>query len=118
MVVRHMVSQVALWLLTLAFAGAAFGTSDTDVYRQATQAIQSGNIDGAVSLLNSAISQSPRDLEALNLLGVALMNSGRRAQAENIFQKALGISPTFVPVLKNMAMNEFALSRQAEAEGH
>lgn len=119
MVVRCMVSRIALCLGCLVFSDTAFGVSDTEaICRQATQAIQSGDVNQAVSLLNSAITQSPRDLKALNLLGIALMTSGRRTEADSTFKKALAISPTFLPVLKNTALNEFALSRQADAETH
>jgi len=62
--------------------------------------------------------QAPADLKARNLLGIALMSSGRRADANLHFKKALEVDPHFHPALKNLAINELAMGRSKDAKTH
>jgi len=59
--------------------------------------------------------QSPRNLKALNLLGIALTGAGKLEQANSRFEEALGIDPHFYPARKNLAVNDFTLNRHAES---
>src|SRR5215831_3960436 len=72
----------------------------------------------AIPILEKLLATAPRDLKARNLLGIALLNAGRREEAAAQFQKALQIDPAFQPALKNLAVDEMALGRQKEAEAH
>jgi tetratricopeptide (TPR) repeat protein len=60
----------------------------------------------------------PKDLRVLNLLGIALTGAGRPEDANARFREALAIDPRFVPALKNLAVNEYTLGRQADAQHH
>ena len=61
----------------------------------------------AIRVLNEELLQSPQDLKALNLLGIALTESGQTDSADGKFEKALAIDPDFYPARKNLAINEF-----------
>src|ERR1035441_1634659 len=70
------------------------------------------------SLIEKILASSPRALKARNLLGIALLSSGRKAEAGVQFQKALEIDPGFRPALKNLAVTEMELDRQKPAKAH
>jgi tetratricopeptide (TPR) repeat protein len=61
----------------------------------------------AIQLLNDELQQSPGNLKALNLLGIALTESGQVEQANQRFKAALAIDASFFPARKNLAINEF-----------
>src|SRR5689334_17438047 len=63
------------------------------------------------TLTQQVLPQSPRNLKALNLLGIALTSAGRVEEAATRFEEALKIDPSFVPARKNLAINEFARGR-------
>jgi len=79
-------------------------------FQQALALVQQGKAAPAIELLEKILTQSPADLKALNLLGIALVGSGRRVEANQRFAKALQIDPGFVPALKNLAASELALA--------
>lgn len=85
-------------------------------YDCAVSDIQHGNIPAAIQLLTAELQQAPHDLKALNLLGIALTESGQMQKANGRFQEALNLDPNFYPARKNLAINEFSLKRLAEAE--
>ena len=70
----------------------------------------------AIQTLNEELRQSPQDLKALNLLGIALTESAQPEQANRKFRQALAINPAFYPARKNLAINEFNLNHLSEAE--
>jgi tetratricopeptide (TPR) repeat protein len=74
------------------------------------------NFQAAIRSLNEELRQSPRNLKALNLLGIALTGSGQIEEADSRFREALRIAPHFFPARKNLAVNEFNQDRLAEAE--
>jgi tetratricopeptide (TPR) repeat protein len=80
--------------------------------------VQQGRFDSAIPLLESILAESPDDVKARNLLGIALSGSGRREEAEVQFTKALESNPNFAPVLKNLAANEVGLGRRRDARAH
>jgi Flp pilus assembly protein TadD len=84
-------------------------------YNCALQSIGHHDLAGAIRLLNEALHQDPRNLKALNLLGIALTESGRVDQANQHFQNALAIDQNFFPARKNLAINEFNQHRLAES---
>jgi tetratricopeptide (TPR) repeat protein len=73
------------------------------------------NLTAAIRTLNEELRQSPQNLKALNLLGIALTESGQVEQANSRFKQALAIEPRFYPARKNLAINEFNLNQLAEA---
>src|SRR5207247_1269077 len=78
-------------------------------YQAAVAYVQQGRNELAIPLLEKLLAASPKDLKARNLLGIALLNSGRRPDALAQFRKAFDADPTFYPALKNLAINELAL---------
>ena len=87
-------------------------------YTEAAAYVQQARYDLAIPLIEKILASSPRDLKARNLLGIALLSSGRKAEAGVQFQKALEIDPGFRPALKNLAVTEMELDRQKPAKAH
>ena len=85
-------------------------------YAAAADDVRNGRAAQAVPVLERMLAQSPADLKARNLLGIALMNLGRKEEARVQFQKALAINPSFHAALKNLAVDEMAMGLKAEAK--
>lgn len=84
-------------------------------YDCAVYYVEHHDLDTAIQVLREELQQSPRNLKALNLLGIALTESGRGEEANREFRAALAIDPSFYPARKNLAINEFDLHHPAEA---
>jgi tetratricopeptide (TPR) repeat protein len=69
----------------------------------------------AIPYLDRQLAAAPRDLKALNLLGIALTGAGKRDAANQRFRAALAIDPAFNPARKNLAINEYDTGRHAAA---
>jgi tetratricopeptide (TPR) repeat protein len=85
------------------------------LYEQAASLLQRGDNDAAIGLLERALAQSPRDLKARTLMGMALSAEGRLEEAGRQFSQVLEINPRFAPALKNLAVNEMALGQVPKA---
>jgi tetratricopeptide (TPR) repeat protein len=72
----------------------------------------------AIGHLDQQLAAAPRDLKALNLLGIALTGAGKRDAANERFRAALAIDPAFYPARKNLAINEYDAGRSAAAQRH
>jgi tetratricopeptide (TPR) repeat protein len=72
--------------------------------------------DAAIALLEPLLVRTPRDLKALNLLGIALTSAGRAEAGSVRFRQALAIDPAFDPARKNLAINAFNEGRLTEAQ--
>ena len=71
-----------------------------------------------IRYLEKQLRAAPRDLKALNLLGIALTGAGRKEEANDRFREALAIDPGFYPALKNLAINEYDSGGIDAARGH
>ena len=109
---RH--AMLALWCLALPICS----QPPPPGYSAAVAHVQQGRFGAAIPLLEKILASAPRDLKARNLLGIALMSSGRKAEANVQFKKALEIDPRFHPALKNLAVNELAMGRAKDAKAH
>jgi Flp pilus assembly protein TadD len=78
--------------------------------------VEQGRFDAAIAALTKALAGNPRDVRALNLLGIALTGAGQRESANRRFRQALAIDAHFQPARKNLAVNEFDSGRLAAAE--
>jgi tetratricopeptide (TPR) repeat protein len=87
-------------------------------YQTALADVQQGYNERAIPALEKLLAASPKDLKARNLLGIALLNSGRRDEAAVQFRKAIAVDPTFYQALKNLALVELAQSKRADARTH
>ncbi len=99
-------------------AGAGVAWAQASDYQKAVSLVQQGEFDLALPLLQQILDQSPNDLRARNLMGIALSAAGRREEANQQFEKALAVDPKFIPALKNLAVNELARGRTQDARLH
>lgn len=110
------------WLVALVLAlGGSVSLSaaqDPAPYARARALIREGRFDQGIALLRPLLESEPRNLKALNLLGIALTGKGELAAANREFARALGIEPRFHPALKNLAVNELSLGDSSAAERH
>ena len=74
------------------------------------------DFSAATQALHEELLVSPRNLKALNLLGIVLTESGRIEAGNGKFKEALEIDPDFYSARKNLAINEFNLHRLQEAK--
>lgn len=85
-------------------------------YECAVFYVEHKNLPAAIRLLNEELRQSPQNLKVLNLLGIALTESGQAEKANKNFRQALRIDPQFTAARKNLGVNEFNLNHLTEAE--
>jgi tetratricopeptide (TPR) repeat protein len=78
--------------------------------------VEHQNYQAAIRSLTLELQQSPRNLNALNLLGIALTASGHPEEGSARFKQALGIDPHFYPARKNLGINQYDGKHLAEAE--
>jgi tetratricopeptide (TPR) repeat protein len=98
---------------------------------QGHTAVERGQYDEAESLFHGAIEQAeligslnPRLADSLNELGILYANQHKYAQAEPVFQRALGVSvaalgpdhPDVATILRNMGILKASLQQYAEAD--
>ena len=120
-----LVVLVAGLLLLVAASTASAQTSrktqppvPSGVLREAASLIERRQFDRATALLREVLRTSPRNLQALNLLGLALTATGQLEQANAQFEKAIKADPKFYPALKNLALNELNAGQAEKAEAH
>src|SRR5688572_22481639 len=78
--------------------------------------VERQEIAEAVRILEPVVRREPRNLKALNLLGIALTAAGRIDAADARFREAVKIDGTFFPALKNLAINAFNRDRITQAQ--
>jgi tetratricopeptide (TPR) repeat protein len=102
--------------IALCLSLAAWSHAQTTLAQQAQEAIKHGAFDQAVTLTAQLLKANPRDLNALNLRGLALTGRGELVKAVAAFEEALRVDPTFQPARRNLAINQFTLKRAEAAE--
>jgi tetratricopeptide (TPR) repeat protein len=102
--------------LALEFCAAAQSAPTPTSYEQALSLIRRQQIEQGVALLLEILKESPNDIKAHNLLGIALTTTGKIEEANIHFSKAIELNPRFYPALKNLAINEMKLNRAKEAK--
>jgi tetratricopeptide (TPR) repeat protein len=78
-------------------------------YECAVARVRAHDFAGAIEVLEQELSARPRDLKALNLLGIALTGAGRIPDANRRFAEVLALEPGFLPAIKNLGVNELTL---------
>jgi len=115
------IAFVSLALLLLPPASRAQGKGGDEVnlrrLQQAVGAISEGRLPEAEGLLNSVLSGSPRDADALNLLGVVRAQQKRAQDAERLFRRALAAEPAHVSAHINLGELFVATGREKEEIG-
>lgn len=82
---------------------------------EAVKAISLGQLPKAESLLKSVLATSPRDADALNLLGVVRAQEQKPAEAERLFRLAIAASATHIGAHVNLAELLLTTNRTSEA---
>src|SRR5581483_2832741 len=98
------------------FSWAADDCNGAPPYDCAVTLVQRGRFPAAIEVLEKLTAESPQNLKALNLLGIALSASGNLEKANARFRQALQADPAFLPALQNLSINEFALGHLDEAK--
>ena len=84
-------------------------------YRRAEERLEERDVDRAIQHLEKAIEHAPHFSAAWNLLGTIAYQSQRYARAEQCFQEALELDPSFYPPLVNLGGALLALERAEDA---
>ena len=112
-------SAVALLVLLVAVPSTAQTPNSPDTnlspLAEAAKAISQGDLRAAESLLNSLLAESPRDADALNLLGVVRAQEKNPVEAERLFRAARASAPTHVGVQINLGKLLLTMNRTPEA---
>ncbi len=111
------VAWLAIFFL-IPFGLAAAQNAPPSGHARAAQLIQEGNPAGAMALIQRMLQESPNDVRAHNLMGIALSAVNRLEEANASFHRAYQINPKFHPALKNLAFNELKLQRVNDARAH
>jgi tetratricopeptide (TPR) repeat protein len=106
---------LAVLVIFSGFAARAADCGGTAPYDCAVSLVQRQQLPAAIALLDKIVAQSPQDLKALNLLGIALTGAGQIERANARFRQVLKLNLRFYPALKNLAINEFTLDHFADA---
>lgn len=83
---------------------------------QAQQRLQQRDIAGAQTLCEQVLQDSPRNAEALFLLGISRLITGRALEAVPFLERAVSASPQHGAALENLGLAYLLLARHAEAE--
>ena len=97
---------------------AAAQQSEADVFvAQAILAYDARKYDEALSLLNEALKQDPKNVEALYYSGLVLMAQEKTEQAAEVLERARALAPRDLSVLFLLGVAYFSLERYDRAEG-
>jgi tetratricopeptide (TPR) repeat protein len=109
--IRALAVPLLLLLLLLLPRASAAADCTTTAYECALHHVERREFAEALPYLEKQLAAAPRDLKALNLMGIALTGAGKRDAANAQFEKALAVDPRFHPALKNLAINEYDAGR-------
>lgn len=100
--------------LTLLFvSGVALWSQKSDITSPIAAALRAGNYTEAKRISEEDLKQFPSDPRLWTLNGLALVHLGDSAQALAAYQRALQISPNYLPALEGAAEIEYKEGRQA-----
>ena len=109
----HLLKQlsiIAIYSLTLILtSGLAMAQITPDRITPITSALQAGQFDRALSLLQPELERSPKSSQLWTLQGLALSGKGDKREALGAFHHALSISPDYLPALEGAAEIEYDL---------
>ena len=79
--------------------------------RAAREALELGwlGMGSYVGQFEAALALTPRSVETLNNLGIALASQGRIREAATLFERALALQPDFADAQRNLATAKDAL---------
>jgi tetratricopeptide (TPR) repeat protein len=103
-------------LLAFCWLAPALYGADVPLAQQAKNAMERGAFDEALGIAKRMLAANPRDVNALNIEGLALTGRGDLQQAADRFEAALRIDPGFQPARKNLAIDQLTLKQPEAAE--
>jgi chemotaxis protein methyltransferase WspC len=92
------------------------GPADADPVRKAQELADSGDLDGALALIELAVSQAGPSARLFQLKAAALLAKGLEEQAEEALRRALYLDPAHPEALAHLELLHRAKGRRAEAE--
>lgn len=104
---KLLLAVLGLSLAAWAQTGAAGGAEQS-----IAAALRARNFSEAYELSRSAVAESPRNPKLLALEAYALMGLGRRTDALNAYNRALSVSPGYLPALEGAAQLEYDAGRK------
>jgi tetratricopeptide (TPR) repeat protein len=113
-IMKHM--RISSVLPLLAIFAVLSQTASGQTERERTAAIASAlaahDFDQALMLLQPAIKESPQNAKLWTMQALALSGKGNKKEARSAYQKALKISPEFLPALEGAAQLEYEAGSQ------
>ena len=113
---------LAAALLLLSAPGGAWAIAGVDFsnyeLQDAQRAIDGGDLDKAIMMLEDILSFEPEDADALNLLGYSLRSAERFEEAMDKYNEALAIDPDHQGALEYQGELFLKLGDQAAAEAN
>lgn len=101
--------------LVLPAASQTANVSPPQTVTRAETLIRQGEWDQGINLLTPMLARDPRNVQARNLLGIALTGRGDLLSANKEYRRVLQTQPHFVPALKNLAINELVQNQVESA---
>ena len=83
---------------------------------QAQERLQNGDVAGAQFLCEEVLQRAPRNPDALHVLGLTHLMTGRAREAVPILEQALSAEPRHGAALENLGLAHLMLGQPAEAE--
>jgi protein O-GlcNAc transferase len=84
--------------------------------KQARERLQRGDVAGARSLCEQILQSAPRNPEALCLLGMSYLTSGRPEEAVALFERSIAVDSRHGMALEHLGLAHLMLGRFADAE--
>jgi tetratricopeptide (TPR) repeat protein len=97
----------------LLLAASVFGQTDRERIASVTSALAGNDFDKALALLQPLLRQDPNDPKLWTLQGLALSGKTRGREALVAYDKALKLSPDYLPALEGAAQLEYNAGNQA-----
>jgi tetratricopeptide (TPR) repeat protein len=101
-----------LLLLSFLFCSQVFGQTDRDRIASIASALAANDFDKALALLRPAIQLFPEDPKLWTMQALALSGKGNKKAAVLAYQKALNISPDFLPAIEGAAQIQYEAGSQ------
>lgn len=99
----------------LAFAAVLSSAAGQDAISEAVAAMQRGDLLSAERNLQQQLRMAPKDADALDLLAVVLDQQKKYAEADNVYRRAIAVSPSSPALLNNFGNHLVATGKLAEA---
>lgn len=103
----HFAFRLGVLLALSAICTCFVAQATTDRVASVTSALRAGQFDKALEILQPELEQEPNNPQLWALRGIALSGKGSRKEALGAFQRALRISPDYLPALEGAAQIEY-----------